>query len=249
MKTRQILQAATLAVLVSTSLAANAYTSHTVYGTSLTGGTSTGTLALFSDVDATFAAKVGSADGKFTFKSAVNGYKGVGVSPKGPSVSGETGGEIDHDEHIDVSFSKDIIVSAFRLGLLFDGPEFNDVNEVAQITATYFDNTVHTFTFTANGVNTASWTGLGSYTNVSPADITHAGVWDILNPFGNNRISSMSFAAMPGLCAGAATGGSCLNQSDYSLVSISAVPEPETYGMMLAGLGLMGFMARRRKSL
>ena len=29
---------------------------------------------------------------------------------------------------------------------------------------------------------------------------------------------------------------------------VSAVPEPETYGMMLAGLGLLGFMARRRKS-
>ncbi|GJI88025.1 MULTISPECIES: choice-of-anchor A family protein [Duganella] len=29
--------------------------------------------------------------------------------------------------------------------------------------------------------------------------------------------------------------------------SVSAVPEPETYAMLLAGLGLMGFIARRRK--
>jgi hypothetical protein len=29
--------------------------------------------------------------------------------------------------------------------------------------------------------------------------------------------------------------------------AVSAVPEPETYAMMLAGLGLMGFVARRRK--
>jgi hypothetical protein len=30
-------------------------------------------------------------------------------------------------------------------------------------------------------------------------------------------------------------------------VGVAAVPEPETYAMMLAGLGLLGFMARRRK--
>ena len=31
-------------------------------------------------------------------------------------------------------------------------------------------------------------------------------------------------------------------------LSISPIPEPETYAMLLAGLGLMGFIARRRKS-
>jgi hypothetical protein len=30
--------------------------------------------------------------------------------------------------------------------------------------------------------------------------------------------------------------------------NIAAVPEPETYGMLLAGLGLMAFVARRRKA-
>ncbi len=29
-------------------------------------------------------------------------------------------------------------------------------------------------------------------------------------------------------------------------ISVSAVPEPETYGMLLAGLGLVGFAARRK---
>jgi len=29
--------------------------------------------------------------------------------------------------------------------------------------------------------------------------------------------------------------------------TVNAIPEPETYAMMLAGLGLMGFVARRRK--
>ena len=31
-------------------------------------------------------------------------------------------------------------------------------------------------------------------------------------------------------------------------VAVTAVPEPETYALMLAGLGLIGAVARRRKS-
>lgn len=33
-----------------------------------------------------------------------------------------------------------------------------------------------------------------------------------------------------------------------SITEVTAVPEPETYAMLLAGLGLMGFVARRRKA-
>jgi hypothetical protein len=35
----------------------------------------------------------------------------------------------------------------------------------------------------------------------------------------------------------------------YSQTITAAVPEPETYAMMMAGLGLVGFMSRRRKTL
>ncbi|MEO6562755.1 MAG: FxDxF family PEP-CTERM protein, partial [Nitrosospira sp.] len=33
-----------------------------------------------------------------------------------------------------------------------------------------------------------------------------------------------------------------------SIYQVSPVPEPEAYAMLLAGLGLVGFIARRRKS-
>jgi hypothetical protein len=40
-----------------------------------------------------------------------------------------------------------------------------------------------------------------------------------------------------------------LGKGNYTgTITVSAVPEAETYVMMLAGVGLMGFVARRRKS-
>jgi hypothetical protein len=44
-----------------------------------------------------------------------------------------------------------------------------------------------------------------------------------------------------------ATGTSDSLGTSLDNISVTAVPEPETYAMMLAGLGLVGFAARRRK--
>ncbi|MDP3135036.1 MAG: PEP-CTERM sorting domain-containing protein, partial [Burkholderiaceae bacterium] len=38
------------------------------------------------------------------------------------------------------------------------------------------------------------------------------------------------------------------NTGVLTYTAVAAVPEAETYGMMLAGLGLVGFMVRRRKA-
>jgi hypothetical protein len=40
--------------------------------------------------------------------------------------------------------------------------------------------------------------------------------------------------------------GGVPGDAHFDNISITAVPEPSTYAMLLAGLGLMGFMARRR---
>ena len=38
-----------------------------------------------------------------------------------------------------------------------------------------------------------------------------------------------------------------LGESTLTITTVGAIPEPETYAMMLAGLGLLGFVAGRRK--
>jgi hypothetical protein len=49
-----------------------------------------------------------------------------------------------------------------------------------------------------------------------------------------------------GICYGFTTPESARTDVKFNF-SITAVPEPETYAMMLAGLGMIGFVARRRK--
>ncbi len=68
-----------------------------------------------------------------------------------------------------------------------------------------------------------------------PSVITQAGIWLTgLGAYSNTAYSVFGY-----------TSGSY--QDVIGFTPTSPVPEPETYAMLLAGLGLMGFVARRRK--
>ncbi len=97
---------------------------------------------------------------------------------------------------------------------------------------------------TLSGVNVSEITGL----NVEVWDNVHANGTTLISTFSGNNVT-VPFGTLPdGQYHLDISGnfGADAYVGSYA-VGISAVPEPETYAMLLAGLGLVGFSARRRK--
>jgi hypothetical protein len=87
-----------------------------------------------------------------------------------------------------------------------------------------------------------------AYVSLDGAQTILASIASVGN-YGNSGWQTYTFgSAFTGLLEfGAINALDSVLDSSLTIQNVSVVPEPETYAMLLVGLGLIGFMARRRK--
>lgn len=136
------------------------------------------------------------------------------------------------------------ITSASQIGIVFNGtePAGNMVN-VTDLTLKFYTST-GTLLGAIDGQQTFDGTqaGLGSAGYVFRVDALQQSYVNELFAKGGANTTLALEASITGVFGGPET---------FKLVNlgapVAAVPEPETYALMLAGLGVMGFMANRRR--
>jgi hypothetical protein len=135
------------------------------------------------------------------------------------------------------------VITSLQLGLLFDGPEYSDLQEAAGFKVLFADNTSQSFTLQTRFPGGYSWNGSGLW-NSTGLGSGQAGLWTASNPFGDLGVLQIDLFAKKSSTCGS---GSCTDQSDYVFRSVTtkAVPEPGTLALLGAGLLGMGFAMRR----
>ncbi len=140
----------------------------------------------------------------FILKSA-NGASGLGVA------GGASGNEIDIGQSILVTFPAPQSVAAIQVLFLYNGPEFNDKAEVAQVIT---DQGTYTLSLRNNADDAAAdWSGPGTVTKCGATTSTGPGCFLITNPF-PSPVASLRFAPLAGSAPFAGTG---TDNSDFAI--------------------------------
>lgn len=136
----------------------------------------------------------------------------------GPLALSHVAGE-SFTDHIKFSTSSPFTAQFFN--------NFNDFSNFASLTTgLYTDDGFHTPVYAADANSPSA---PFAWTNALASGPIAAGVYQV-------HISGVMAASIMPSPTGESGG-----------IVLAAIPEPETYAMMLAGLGLMGFIARRRR--
>lgn len=165
---------------------------------------------------------------KGRFDQQGNYWNGFGLSNR-------PAGEIGQGESISIEFFSPRVIESFSLGFLWpkDTNMKDSVNERAVVSVYYSDGTIFDYFLQATSWNTATWTGLGSVANLSPADMyPNAAVWNVKNPFSNSAVSKLVFEPSN---SGFATG----KDSDFSIMAVNVVSEPNPFILFMGFLGFI----------
>lgn len=138
---------------------------------------------------------------------------------------------------------------------------YNGLSAVGSVVQTWYNNHVG-LNIDGNAYNTkAAPTDLGHANLITGTeDVSYNATTNMLGMTGNFNIDgthylvndsaminlALKFGPSMNLGFTGATGGSYADERITSF-SVTAVPEPTSYAMLLAGLGLLGFMARRKR--
>lgn len=155
-----------------------------------------------------------------------------------------------------VTLADDISHAPQTLMILDGTADFGAAFAAGNFNDTFADR----FTFTTSGINNVgSLVSSISRTETVGLEITGFALYDSMNTLVTNGIMMAEGAidlwqlTTNNLVAGdyyVQVSGRLVSDTSAAFganITLAPVPEPETYGMMLAGLGVLGFLSRRRR--
>ena len=146
-------------------------------------------------------------------KKVDKGQTGFGVG------NGASGAEIDVGQNLRIDFDQERSILAIKVLFLYNGPEFSDRAEKAQVTA---DGVTYTLSVRNDADDAAAdWSGPGTVSKCGATTSTGAGCFVITDPF-PGVVSRLDFTAING---GAPYGGPGSNDSDYSIGYVDSGPD------------------------